>query len=102
MSVSEVRGFGRGMKSSASHTLQEELQEFTPKLRLEIFVRDHMAGEIADAVAAAAHTGNRGDGKVFILPVEEAIRIRTSERGNAAIWSDAGDEEASDTAQPVP
>ena len=102
MSVADVRGFGRGMKSSASHTLQEELQEFTPKLRLEIFVRDHMAGDVADAVAAAAHTGNRGDGKVFILPVEEAIRIRTGERGNAAIWSGSGDEEASDTGQAVP
>ncbi len=92
MSVSDVRGFGRGMKSSASHTLQEELEEFAPKLRLEIFVRDDMAVRVAAAVAAAAHTGNRGDGKVFILPVEAAIRIRTGERGDAAIWSEAGDD----------
>ena len=91
MSVSDLRGFGRGMKSSASHSLQEELQEFTHKLRLEIFVRDDMAVKVAEAVAAAAHTGNRGDGKVFILAVEQAIRIRTGERGDAAIWSDAGD-----------
>lgn len=94
MSVSEVRGFGRGMKMAAAHTIEEELREFTPKLRLEIFVRDDQAGPIAESLAAAAHTGNRGDGKVFVLSVEEAIRVRTGERGDAAVWSEVRDEDS--------
>jgi nitrogen regulatory protein P-II 1 len=92
MSVSEVRGFGRGMKMSRTHSLQEELEEFTHKLRLEIFVRDEMVAAAVQALCGSAHTGNRGDGKVFVLPVEEAVRVRTGERGDAAIWSDVSDD----------
>ena len=92
MSVSDVRGFGRGMKMSSAHSLQEEFEEFTPKLRLEIFTRDDMAAETARVLAEAAHTGNRGDGKIFILPVDDAIRVLTGERGDEAIWSEIPDD----------
>ena len=91
LTVSEVRGFGRGMKMSKAHSLQEELQEFTPKIRLEIFVRDDMVAAVVTTLCGSAHTGNRGDGKIFVLPVEEAVRVRTGERGGAAIWSDVAD-----------
>lgn len=91
MSVSDVRGFGRARKMSAVHSLREELEEFTHKVRLEIFVRDHQVTEVVDALLAAAHTGNRGDGKIFVLRVEDAARIRTGERGDAAVWSDVPD-----------
>ncbi len=91
MSVSEVRGFGRGRKMSKIHSLEEELEEFTHKLRLEIFVRDDHAAAVVEAIAAAAHTGNRGDGKIFVLPVEQAVRVLTGERDELAIWSDVPD-----------
>lgn len=92
MSVSDVRGFGRGMKMSVSRSLQEELEEFTRKVRLEIFVRDDMVPDVVRTLSASAHTGNRGDGKIFVLPVLEAVRILTGEQGDAAIWSDLSDE----------
>jgi nitrogen regulatory protein P-II 1 len=92
MSVSEVRGFGRGMKMSRTHSLQEEIEEFTHKVRLEIFVRDDMVAAVVQALCTSAHTGNRGDGKIFVLPVEQAVRILTGERGDPAIWSDVPDD----------
>jgi len=92
MSVSEVRGFGRGMKMAGTHTLQEELEEFTDKLRLEIFVRDSQVQTVVETLAAAAHTGNKGDGKIFVLPVLEAVRVLTGETGDAALWSALSDE----------
>ena len=91
MSVWEVRGFGQG-KRTARHTAREELTEFTGKLRLEIAALDEEAPAIVEAIAAAAHSGLRGDGKIFVLPLEEAVRIRTGDRGATAIRSPDHDE----------
>jgi len=86
MSVSEVRGFGQG-KVRQVHTAREALTEFTGKVRLEIAALDEQAGAIVDAIATAAHSGRRGDGKVFVLELEEAVRIRTGDRDARAIRS---------------
>ena len=59
--------------------------DFLPKIKLEIVVRDEIVDRVIDAIAEAANTGKIGDGKIFVLPLEEAIRIRTGERGPAAV-----------------
>ena len=59
--------------------------DFLPKVKIEILVEDEKAGAVADAIITAARTGRIGDGKIFILPVEDAVRIRTGERGNDAV-----------------
>jgi len=91
MSVSEVRGFGQG-KRKQHHTAMEQLTEFTGKIRLEIMALDEEAGAIVEAIAGAAHSGRRGDGKVLVLPVESALRIRTGDRDALAIRSPDHDE----------
>jgi len=91
LSVSQVRGFGQG-KALAGHTAREELTEFTGKVRLEIAALDGEARAIVEAIATAAHSGRRGDGKIFVLPVETAVRIRTGDRDGRAIRSPGPDE----------
>jgi nitrogen regulatory protein P-II 1 len=59
--------------------------DFLPKIKVEVVVPDHLVGKVADVIAAAAKTGNIGDGKIFIEPVESAVRIRTGERDEAAL-----------------
>jgi nitrogen regulatory protein P-II 1 len=59
--------------------------DFLPKIKVEVVVPDHLAGKVADVIAGAAKTGNIGDGKIFICPVETAIRIRTGERDESAL-----------------
>ena len=86
MSVSEVRGFGQG-KREQTHTAMDQLTEFTGKIRLEIAALDEEAGAIVEAIATAAHSGRRGDGKILVLPVESAVRIRTGDRDGLAIRS---------------
>lgn len=86
MSVWEAKGFGQG-KGAAPHSVQEELTEFTRKVRLEIAALDEQAGAIVDAIATAARSGRRGDGKIFVLDLAEAVRIRTGDRDAVAIRS---------------
>lgn len=93
MSVSQVRGFGQG-KVRQGHSAREELTEFTGKVRLEIAALDEEADAVMDAIAAAAHSGRRGDGKIFVLDLAGAVRIRTGERDAAAIRSSGQDEPA--------
>ncbi len=93
MSVSEVRGFGQG-KRTQRHTAMEQLTEFTGKVRLEIAALDEEADAIVEAIASAAHSGRRGDGKILVVPVESAVRIRTGDRGAQAIRSPDHDEPA--------
>jgi nitrogen regulatory protein P-II 1 len=85
MTVTEVKGFGRQKGHTEIYRGSEYTVDFLPKVKIEIAVADDMAGKTADAIAKAARTGKIGDGKVFIVPVAEAIRIRTDERGEGAV-----------------
>ena len=85
MTVTEVRGFGRQKGHTELYRGAEYVVDFLPKVKLEIIVRDEQVAEVADTIEKAAKTGRIGDGKIFVLPVDEIIRIRTGERGGAAI-----------------
>ncbi|MCH8290589.1 P-II family nitrogen regulator [Candidatus Poribacteria bacterium] len=85
MTVSEVRGFGRSRGHTELYRGSEYTIEFVPKLKLEIVLEDENIDKVIDAVLQAASTGKIGDGKIFVLPIDETIRIRTGERGAAAI-----------------
>ena len=82
ISVSEVRGFGRQKGHTELYRGSEYKVDFLPKSKLEIVVRDEMVDQIVDVIAKVARTGQVGDGKIFIAPVEDAIRIRTGESGD--------------------
>jgi nitrogen regulatory protein P-II 2 len=79
MTVAEVQGYGRQKGHSAIHRGAEYAVSFTPKLKLEVAVRDDLLDKAIDAILESAHTGSVGDGKVFVLDLEQAIRIRTRE-----------------------
>src|SRR5215475_5330985 len=81
MTVSEVKGFGRQRGHTELYRGAEYVVDFLPKVKIEILVEDEKAGVVADTIIDAARTGRIGDGKIFILPVEEAVRIRTGEHG---------------------
>jgi nitrogen regulatory protein P-II 1 len=84
MSVVEAQGFGRGKVLAPGDRI---IREFVPKIRLEVVVKDELVEEVVRTIEKAAHTGNFGDGVIFVLPVEQAVRIRTGERDIAAIRS---------------
>ena len=85
MTVIEVKGFGRQKGHTEIYRGSEYTVDFLPKMKFEIVVSDAMAERVVEAIVKSAKTGKIGDGKVFVQPVEEAIRIRTEERGEAAI-----------------
>ncbi len=85
MTVSEVRGFGRQRGQTERYRGSEYTVEFLQKLKLEIVVEDSQVDLVVDKVIAAARTGEIGDGKIFISPIEGAIRIRTGERDAEAV-----------------
>jgi len=85
LTVTEVRGYGRQKGKTEVYRGAEYEVKLLPKVRLEIAVGVDMLAAVVDALAAAANTGKIGDGKVFVLELEEAMRIRTGERGAAAI-----------------
>ncbi len=85
MTVSEVKGFGRQKGHTEIYRGSEYTVDFLPKVKLEIVVEDENAGEVVDAIVRTANTGKIGDGKVFVSSVEEAVRIRTGEKGGEAI-----------------
>lgn len=85
LSVSEIRGAGRQRGYFHTYRRAEYQVNLIEKLRVEIVVPDQEAEEVAETIREAAHTGEVGDGKIFLLPVLDAIRIRTGERGEAAI-----------------
>ena len=85
MTVTEVKGFGRQKGHTELYRGAEYVVEFLPKVKLEILVDDDRAAVVAKAIEDSARSGQIGDGKIFILPVEEALRIRTGERGAAAL-----------------
>ncbi len=85
MTVSEVKGFGRQKGHTELYRGAEYVVDFLPKIKLEIAVPDDVVDKIVQAIVKAANTGRIGDGKIFVLPVEETIRIRTGERGPDAV-----------------
>lgn len=85
MTVSEVKGFGRQKGHTEIYRGSEYTVDFLPKIKMEIVVADSMAEKASEVIIKAAKTGKIGDGKIFILPVNEAIRIRTDEKGEEAI-----------------
>ena len=85
MTVSEVKGFGRQKGHTEVYRGSEYTVDFLPKVKIEIAVADAVAGKAVDAIVKAAKTGKIGDGKVFVLPLEDIVRIRTDERGEAAV-----------------
>jgi nitrogen regulatory protein P-II 1 len=85
LTVTEVKGFGRQKGHTELYRGAEYVVDFLPKIKLEVVVSDEMVDKVVTAVIEAAGTGRIGDGKIFILPLEEAIRIRTGERGPDAV-----------------
>jgi nitrogen regulatory protein P-II 1 len=85
MTVSEVRGFGRTGGKQEVYRGSTYVVDFVPKVMLEIIVRDELVLPVIETITNAARTGQIGDGKIFVTPIDEVIRIRTGERGSDAI-----------------
>ena len=85
MTVTEVKGFGRQKGHTEIYRGSEYTVDFLPKVMLDIAVSAELAPKVVETIAAAAKTGKIGDGKLFVIPIEEAIRIRTDEKGKAAL-----------------
>ena len=85
ITVTEVKGFGRQKGHTELYRGAEYVVDFLPKVKLEVIVEDSMAERVVEAIAAAAQTGRIGDGKIFVIPVETALRIRTGERNEDAL-----------------
>lgn len=85
MTVTEVKGFGRQQGHTELYRGAEYVVDFIPKLKIELAVADEMADAVIEAIIRSAHTGKIGDGKIFVLDLEQAIRVRTSETGIDAI-----------------
>jgi nitrogen regulatory protein P-II 2 len=85
LTVSEVRGFGRQKGQTEIYRGAEYVMQFVPKIKLEIAVDDEIADRVVEAIGSAARTGRIGDGKVFVLPLEGAMRVRTGEMGSDAL-----------------
>ena len=85
LSVSEIRGFGRQKGHSELYRGAEYVVDFLPKLKLEVVVPDEAVEKVTLAISNAARTGKIGDGKIFVIPIDEAVRIRTGERGDTAL-----------------
>jgi nitrogen regulatory protein P-II 1 len=85
MTALEVKGFGRQKGHTEHYRGAEYTVDFVPKVKVEVVVSDEMAARTVEAIERAAKTGKIGDGKIFVLPVEETVRIRTGERGEGAL-----------------
>ena len=85
MTVTEVKGFGRTGGKKEVYRGSAYVVDFVPKVKLDIVVPDNMVKEVIDAIEKSAKTGRIGDGKIFVSPIDEAVRIRTGDRGEEAI-----------------
>ncbi len=85
ITVTEVKGFGRQKGHTELYRGAEYVVDFLPKVKIEVIAADNMVAKIIETIETAAKTGRIGDGKIFVTPVEEVVRIRTGERGEAAI-----------------
>ncbi len=85
ITVSEVKGFGRQKGHTELYRGAEYVVDFIPKIKLEVIVSDDQVAQVVDSIEEGAKTGRIGDGKIFVTPIEEIVRIRTGERGEDAI-----------------
>src|SRR5215471_6458845 len=85
LTITEVKGFGRQKGHTETYRGSEYKLEFLPKVKIEVVLPDELVDHAIDAIMKTAKTGKFGDGKIFVMPVEEVIRIRTGERGEAAL-----------------
>ncbi len=85
MTVTEVKGFGRQKGHTEIYRGSEYTVDFLPKMKIEVAVSDEVAGKAVEAIVRSAKTGKIGNGKVFVVPLEETVRIRTDERGETAL-----------------
>ena len=85
MTVTEVKGFGRQKGHSELYRGAEYVVNFLPKVKIEVVCTDDVVHQVVEAIENAAKTGRIGDGKIFVLPVDEVVRIRTGERGSSAV-----------------
>ncbi|NWN82252.1 MAG: P-II family nitrogen regulator [Halomonas sp.] len=85
ITVTEVKGFGRQKGHTELYRGAEYVVDFLPKVKLEVAVDDEMAEQVIDAITSVANTGKIGDGKIFVTPLEQVIRIRTGETGKDAV-----------------
>ena len=85
LTISEVRGFGRQKGHSELYRGVEYSVDFLPKVKLEVVIPDGLVPKVVDMIRVTAYTGRIGDGKIFVLPVDDAVRIRTRERGEDAL-----------------
>lgn len=85
MTVTEVKGFGRQKGHTELYRGAEYTVDFLPKVKIEVVTSEDMAAKVVDAIQTAAKTGKIGDGKIFVSSIEEAVRIRTGERGKEAL-----------------
>ena len=85
MTTSEVKGYGRQKGHKEIYRGAEYVVDFIPKIRIEIVVDSELADQVVETIIQASNTGKIGDGKIFVIPVEEAVRVRTGERGKDAI-----------------
>jgi nitrogen regulatory protein P-II 1 len=85
MTISEVKGFGRQKGHSELYRGAEYITDFLPKIKIELVVPDTLVNKVIEVIRVTARTGKIGDGKIFVLPIQEGIRIRTGEHGDQAI-----------------
>ena len=85
ITVTEVKGFGRQKGHTELYRGAEYVVDFLPKVKIEVIVDDNFVERTVEAIQQAAHTGRIGDGKIFVSPIDEVIRIRTGERGSDAV-----------------
>jgi nitrogen regulatory protein P-II 1 len=85
LTATEVKGFGRQKGHTELYRSSEYVVDFLPKVKVEVVVADGLVGKVVEAIERAARTGRIGDGKIFVVPVDDAIRVRTGERGESAL-----------------
>ncbi|GAB4172304.1 MAG: P-II family nitrogen regulator [Calditrichia bacterium] len=85
MSVADIRGFGRGKAKGAKDKIVQDLVDYVPHVKIEIICKDDLVEDIIRTIQENAHTGLKGDGKIYVLPVEDAVRIQTFDRGEQAV-----------------
>jgi len=85
VTISEIKGFGKSRAKNAKDKIVYEMVELIPRIQLEVVVNDEMVDNVVNVIQKFSHTGNTGDGKIFVINVEETVKIRTNERGNDAI-----------------
>ena len=85
MTVSDCRGFGKEKGKEGPHRVVEDLIDYIPKVKIEIMIKDDLVDKVVETITRVAHTGNPGDGKIFVYDIEKAVRIKTFQTGEEAL-----------------